>query len=79
MRVDGCRHPLLFTASFRAVDTTIRPASSLDTVANDLAAAVVANGRERVDRAFETVERVTLSLGNNFERRIVVVAADLAT
>ena len=50
----------------------------LDTVTDDLAAALRADRRKFVDRTFETIERVPVPGGYNFERQIIIVAADLA-
>jgi hypothetical protein len=50
----------------------------LHAVAHDLAMAMAALGRERVDRTFEAVERVGLAVLNHLERFVVVVSADFA-
>ena len=42
---------------------------------DDLATAMVANGREFMDRTLETIERVTLSSRHNLERKVIIVAA----
>src|SRR4051812_9420816 len=47
-------------------------------MADDFAAAVIANRRDRVNRAFETVEHVRLAVPDNFEGLVVVVSANLA-
>ena len=51
--------------------------SSLDAVPDDAAAAIVASRCERLDRAFETVEHVTLLSDHDFHRLVVLVAAHL--
>jgi hypothetical protein len=48
-------------------------------MADDLAAAVPAGRRHGVDRALEAIERMPLPLHHEFERSVVVVAADLAS
>lgn len=42
-----------------AIGAAIEGLIRLDTMSDDLAAAVIANGRKLVDRTFETVERMT--------------------
>ena len=46
---------------------------------DDSAPAMCACGRELVNRALEAIEGVSASLSANFERLIVVVAANLAS
>jgi len=55
-----------------AEDLSVR----FDAVAYDAAIAVRANGRQRVDRAFEAIESVTLSANNDFKRLVVCVLAN---
>src|SRR5262249_15514193 len=62
----------------RAVRATIEGAVGLHAVADDLAAAVLTHGRELLDGALETVERVRLSGGHHLKRHLVVVAAHFA-
>src|SRR5438270_10329908 len=62
----------------RAVRATVEGAVRLDAVADDLAAAVRADGGELVDRALEAVERVSDAGRHDLERHLVVVPADLA-
>ena len=50
--------------------------TGFDAVADDAAAAVIADRRELVDRALEAVEHVPLPGRDHFERQVVVVAAD---
>ena len=52
----------------RAIGATVKRSLRLDAVADDLAAAVIADGRELVNRAFEAVERVTSTGGDHFKR-----------
>jgi hypothetical protein len=47
-------------------------------VADDAARAVIAYGREGVDRAFEAVERVHCPGHRNFKALVVLVIADFA-
>ncbi|HJY28566.1 MAG TPA: hypothetical protein VJ306_11105 [Pyrinomonadaceae bacterium] len=51
----------------RAIRATVKRAAGLHAVADDLATAVIANGRELVNRAFETVKGVTGTGGDDFE------------
>jgi len=55
------------------------PAIRLYAVADDPALAMSACWRESVDGAFEAVEDMSLSSGNDFEREIVVVATDFTS
>jgi len=48
------------------------------TVADDTAAAVRANRRQRVDCAFEAVESVTLSAHDDFKRLVIIIPANFA-
>src|SRR5260221_8767506 len=56
----------------------IDPAALLDAMTNDAALAMGASRRQRRDRAFETVERQGLSLRQDLEALVVVVAANIA-
>src|SRR5262245_9083343 len=62
-----------------AVRAAIHRAGLLEPVANDGAAAVRADRRERMDRAFEAVERVTFSGDRHLEGFVVVVSAGFAS
>ena len=59
-----------FVRSFfaRAVGTAVERAVRLDAVTENLAAAVVAHGREFMDRALKTVEHVSDARRDNFKR-----------
>ena len=48
------------------------------TVADDTAAAVRANRRQRVNCALEAIERVALSAHDDFKRLVIIVLADFA-
>lgn len=50
-----------------AVGATIKSIVGLNAVSDDLASAVITNGREFVDSTFETVERMTSTGRHNFE------------
>lgn len=50
----------------------------LDAVADDLTAAVRANGRKFVYRTLKTVEYVRLARCYNFERKIIIVSTNFA-
>jgi hypothetical protein len=62
----------------RAIRTAIERPLRLDPMPDDLAAAMIADRREFVNRAFEAVEGVTRAGGDHLKRQIVVVAANLA-
>src|SRR6266705_2579061 len=51
----------------------------LDAVTDDADAAVIAGRRERMDRAFEAVERMGVSVHRHLERLVVIVAAGFAS
>src|SRR5690348_553799 len=53
-------------------------AAGLDAVADDLAAAVIAHRRDRMNRALEAVERPRPAVRGNLEGLVVVVAAHVA-
>src|SRR5687767_2593311 len=72
--VDDALGPLGVRAVRAAVEGVVR----LDAVADDLAAAVGADGRQLVDRALEAVERVGDSGGHDLKRHVIVVAAHFA-
>jgi hypothetical protein len=59
-----------------AIRTTIKRAIRFDTVPDDLAATVVADGREFVDRTLEAVERMTRTGSDDFERQVIFVTAN---
>jgi hypothetical protein len=59
----------------RAVGAAIKGATRFDTVSDDLAAAMIANGRELVDRALEAVESMLLSGSNHVKRKVIIVTA----
>lgn len=59
----------------RTIRTTIKGVVCLDAVPYDLAAAMIANRREFMNRTLETVERVTRSSRHNLERKVIIVAA----
>jgi hypothetical protein len=61
-----------------AVGTAVEGAVRFDAVANDPATAMGANRSQLLDSAFEAVEDVPVPSGNDLERQVVVVAADLA-
>jgi hypothetical protein len=58
------------------VGATEKRAFGLDAVPDDLAAAVIANGREFVDRALEAVENVARPGRHDLEGKVIIVAAD---
>jgi hypothetical protein len=61
------------------VGAAVEGTLGFDTVANDLAFAVLADRSELVDRALKTVECVGVAGGDYLERQVVVVAADFTT
>jgi hypothetical protein len=60
------------------MDTTEDFAVRFDAVPDDAAIAVWANRRQRVDRALEAVEGVTLSAHDYFKRLVILVFANFA-
>jgi hypothetical protein len=58
-----------------AVGAAEDPAVRLDAVADDLATAVAARRRERVDRALEAVEGVRGTVGGGHLKRLVVLVS----
>lgn len=69
----------VFGAShFEAVPAAVNVAVRFDAVTNYVTIAVSAFGRKRVDRAFETIERMALAFGDNLESFIVIVSANFA-
>src|ERR687888_1961012 len=62
----------------RAAGAAVDAVPRFDAVADHLAPAVRANGRERVDRALEAVEDVRRSVLVHLECLVVVVSANLA-
>jgi hypothetical protein len=58
--------------------TAIERAFRLDAVADDLASAMPARGRERVNGAFEAVVRVRFAREHDLKGFVVVVPADFA-
>src|SRR5215211_6478874 len=76
-----CLHPVpgpLHARALGAVRAAEDPVAGLDAVPDDLAAAVVADRRHGVDRAFEAVEHVRLAAARDLHRLVVLVPADLA-
>jgi hypothetical protein len=62
----------------RAMDAAENLAGFLHAMADNPTAAVRANWRERLDRAFETVEDVVLSIDDHLKSLVVVVSAGFA-
>ena len=60
------------------MDTTENFSVRFDAVADNTAVAVGANRRQRVDRALEAVESVTLSAHDDFKRLVLFVLANFA-
>src|SRR2546423_7784878 len=61
-----------------AMGAAKHPAGGLDAVADDLAAAMGAGGRHRLDRAFEAVEGHRAAGIGDLEGLVVIIAADIA-
>jgi len=53
-------------------------AALLHAVSNNPAVTVRADRRERVDRAFETIEGVMLASHNHFERLVILIFTNFA-
>ena len=64
--------------SARAVDATENLSIRFNAVSDDPAMAMRANWRERVNRAFEAVERVRHTVHDHLKRLVVVVSAGFA-
>ena len=60
-----------------AVSATVKSAVRFYAVSDDFAAAMITDGGELVDRAFEAVKRVSRSGSNDFERQIIIIPADV--
>jgi hypothetical protein len=60
----------------RAIGAAIERISRLDAVSDDLAAAMIADGCELMDRTLKTVERVSLTGGNHVKRQMIIVTAN---
>jgi hypothetical protein len=58
--------------------TAVKRAFGLDAVADNLTAAVVAGRRQNLNRTFETVKRMDLTVIANFQAVVVFVPASLA-
>jgi hypothetical protein len=74
----GISHPISqcgYTFALRAVVTTEEFAVGLKPVSHDPDAAVRARRRQRMDRAFETVECMGLTAFDDLKGLVVVVAA----
>jgi len=59
----------------RTIRATIKSVVCFDAVPDDLAAAVIANGREFMNRTLKTIEGVTRSRRYNLERKVIIIAA----
>jgi hypothetical protein len=60
------------------VGATEKAAGNLNSMANHFAAAMLTNGRNRLNRAFEAVEGMPRSGGHQLERLVIFVAANFA-
>jgi len=60
------------------VDTTEDLSVRFDAMSDNTAITVGTNRRQRVDRALEAVESVTLSAHDDFKRLVIIVLANLA-
>ena len=61
------------------MDTTEDLSVRFDAVADDTAVAMRANRRQRMNRALEAIERVTLSAHDDFKRLVVFVLANFTS
>src|SRR4051812_29839184 len=77
-RVFGVVDDALGSRGVGAVRAAVEGAVRLDAVADDLAAAVGADGRELVDRALEAVEGVRLARRHDLKRHVVFVPTHFA-
>ena len=62
----------------RAVDATEHLSIRFNAVSDDPAIAMRANRRQRVNRAFEAVERVVLPANDYFKRLVIFIFANFA-
>jgi hypothetical protein len=60
------------------VDTAEDLSVGFNTVSHNPAVALRANGRQRVDRALEAIERVVLPANDYFKRLVIFVFANFA-
>jgi len=68
--IDRCCHPILSGT----MGTTIEGAFCLDSVANDLAPAVLTPRGKLVNRALEAVERVGMTGGDHLKGQVVIIS-----
>jgi hypothetical protein len=59
----------------RAIRTAIKSIIRFYAVSDDLAAAMITNRSQLMDRTFEAIERVPRSSRHHFERQVIIVAA----
>jgi hypothetical protein len=69
---------LRFAGRTRAVDATENLSVRFNAVPDNPAVAVGTNRRQRVDRALEAIEGVTLPANDNFERLVIFIFANFA-
>jgi len=62
-----------------AVGATVERTFSLNAVADDLAAAMAADGRQFLDGALEAVKDVPVTGGNDFKGHVIIVTAHFTT
>jgi hypothetical protein len=62
----------------RAIGAAEKLGVRLDSVTDNFASAIYADGREPVNRAFKTIKRMALARRNYFKRQVIIVAANLA-
>jgi hypothetical protein len=60
----------------RAISATVKRVVPFDAVPDDLAATVIANGRELMDRTLEAVKRMPRALRHYFERQVIIITAN---
>jgi hypothetical protein len=58
--------------------TTKHPAGNFDTMADDSAPAMLAGRRERMNRAFETIEDVSGVVTPDLKRLVIVISTNFA-
>jgi hypothetical protein len=68
-----------YTFLMSAMAAAIKAAARLDAVADDFASAMLALGRERMDRALEAIEIMGDAVDHDFERLVVFVTANFTT
>jgi hypothetical protein len=68
---------VLRSGKARAIGAAVKSALRFDAMTDDLALAMIANGREFMNRALKAIKDVLNARRDNFKRQVVIVAAYL--